>query len=76
MHRKKLLNITKWDKKVADKIDRVKYLRASEKSPWITNRRQSKSKGGRIWDNNKLIRVPKVGEVMVKKFGEHGFNKV
>ena len=74
---KKIISIKEFDQRANDEIKRVKSLKTSTiNSPWITNQRDKKSADPRIWEEDNLIRIPKVGPGLVKKLKLCNVNKV
>ena len=48
-------------------IQRVKTLKVQKSSLWVKNTWPAKGIDPWLWEDDLLIRVPRVGEVMVKK---------
>ena len=44
-----------------------KKMKIQKNSPWVMNNRPAKGIGTRLWKDDLLTRVPRVGEVMVNK---------
>ena len=57
---KKIVSISEWNTRVENEFNRVKATKTST-SPWVSNIRPTKGNDPRLWDEDELGRIPKVG---------------
>ena len=73
---KKLVSIAEYNHRKEEEIRRVKNLKPTTNSPWIRNTRKSKTVDSRLWEENGLDRVQRVGPKMLQQLNEAGIEKV
>ena len=74
---KRLISVTEYEAKVKEEINRIKANTSiNSNSPWISNRRLGKGKDPRLWEEDNVIRIPKVGNALAKKLKDNGITIV